>query len=198
MTSVSQEPQTRADFGYYPAIKYMKTPRQFIEGIPQSDPADEQFIDLEKQQLSLLNLCILAETMCWAALFNDTINAYIRGEHKLQRPLSIDFIDRIYTRTYPESTLRVYVLDCIKQIKKEGLEDLQPYIEIAKKHDDLVADMLELLMGTSEPRKEVTDKTVEQYLMFGLGNEDVRSQDKGKGNLEVKRNWEDNDNGQIK
>lgn len=175
-----QKPKNPSEFGYYLSIKHSKSPRSFIEGIPQCDPMDEQFIDLEKQQLALLNLCIMAETQCWPKLFNDAISAYIRGEHKLQRSLTLDFIDRIYSRTYPESTLRAYVLDSISRLKTEGVEDISPYIEMANKHEDFLADLLGKVMGSSAPLKDVTDKTIENYHMYGLDNEDTSYEDEGE------------------
>lgn len=159
------------EFGYYSSIKHSKSPGQFINGIPRGDPLDESFIDLEKQQLALLNLCIMAETFCWPTLFNDAINVYIRGEHKLQRPITLDFIDRIYARTHPGSTLRVYVLDSISRIKSDGVEDITPYMNMAHKHEDFLADLLDKIMGSNQPLNDVTEKTVENYQMWGMGDD---------------------------
>jgi hypothetical protein len=157
------KPKTPSEFGYYPAIKHTQSPRVFIDGIPQSDPLDVQFIDLEKHQEAVLNLCIMAETQCWTALFNDSMRAFVRGEHRLQRALPLDFIDRIYIRTYPESTLRVYVMDSLTRMKMEGVEDINPYLDVAHKHDDFLADLLGKIMGSTAPLKQLTDSSVEEY-----------------------------------
>ena len=176
-----QKPKSPFEFGFYLSIKHSKSPRSFIKGIPKSDPMDEQFIDLEEQQLALLNLCLMAETQCWSKLFNDAVSAYIRGEHKLQRSLTLDCIDRIYTRTYPGSPLRAYVLDSISRLKTEGVEDISPYIEMATKHEDFLADMLSKIIGSSIPLEDVTDKTIENYYMYGMGREVKIYEDEREG-----------------
>lgn len=170
MTTIKPQKPKPGEFGYYQAIKHTKSPGHFINGIPRSNQCDELSFDLEKQQLALLNLCIMAETFCWPKLFNDAINAYIHGEHKLQRPITLDSIDRIYTRTYDDSTLRAYVIDSLSRMKSEGVADLTPYLEMAQKHADLLADLFSKIMDSSLPIEEVTDKTVKNYHMYGIGN----------------------------
>jgi hypothetical protein len=169
MTTINLQKPKPEQFGYYPVIKHLKSPEQFIDGIPRTDPSDEQFIDLEKQQLAVLNLCIMAETMCWHELFNVAINAYIRGEHKLHRSINMDAIDRIYARTHLDSTLRDYVIDSIRQLEQDGVDDLTPYMEMAHKHQDFLADLLGQVIGSSNPPKDV-ETTIENYHMYGMDN----------------------------
>ena len=158
------------EFGSYSSVKEAKSPGLFIPGIPRADPQAEPYIDVEKQQLVLLNLCIMAETFCWPSLFNDAINAYIRGEHRLQRPIPLDFIDRIYARTHDDSTLRGYAMKSLCQMRAEGVEDLNPYMELAQKHQDFFADLLGKVMGSSSP-SELNEKTLENY-KYGVGREE--------------------------
>jgi hypothetical protein len=170
MIKITPHKPEPGEFSYNPTIKIVKSPDNFLPGIPRADPQQEQFIDLEKHQLALLNLWIMAETVCWPKLFDVAIDAYIRGEHRLQRPMSLDFIDRIYARTHEDSTLRDYALDSLCQMKSEDIEDLAPYMELAHKHGDFLADLLGKVMG-SVSQADVTDKTVQHY-RYGMGRKE--------------------------
>ena len=166
MTTLHAHKPKPGEFGYHASVKVEKSPNVFIPGIPRADPCEAQYIDLEKHQLALLNLAIMAETFCWPKLFNVATEACIRGEGRLQRRITLDFIDRIYARTHDDSTLRAYALDSLSQMKAEGVEDLTPYMELAHRYSDFLADLYKVF-GSSTP-KDVTDKTIENY-MFGNG-----------------------------
>ena len=168
MTTIIHHKPKVGEFGYHPVIKLEKSPNVFIPGIPRHDSHADPFMTLEKLQLALLNLCIMAETFCWPKLFNVAIDAYIRGEHRLQRPMSLDFIDRIYARTHDNSTLRAYALDSLCQMKTEGIEDMTPYIEMAHKHSDFLCDLLDIVLGSSTP-VDVIDDSIQKYLLGQSG-----------------------------
>ncbi|KAG0647368.1 hypothetical protein D0Z07_6984 [Hyphodiscus hymeniophilus] len=171
MTIITPKKRNPGDFGYHFSIKAEKSPGNFIPGIPRAKPQDRYFLDMEKHQLALLNLTILAETFCWPKLFNVAIDAYIRGENRLQRPIGIDVIDRIYARTHEQSTLRAYALDNLSQIKLEGVEDLTPYMDMAHKHSDFLADLLSKVLGSSSP-EDVTEKTIHNYMFRNESEEE--------------------------
>ena len=93
----------------------------------------------------------------------------------------MDAIDRIYARTHQDSTLRAYVVDSIRQLKQDGVDDLTPYMEMAHKHQDFLADLLGQVIGSSTPPKDV-ETSIENYHMYGMDEiMGIRNGDGGKG-----------------
>jgi hypothetical protein len=120
-------------FGYNPIIEHPKSPGAFIPGIPRSDPMGAQTSEQQNQQLALLHLCLLAETILWPALYNAAIEAYVRGELNLHRPIPPEHVDLIYDRTHSESTLRAYVLESMCTNRGDSLM----YIDLTRQYDEL-------------------------------------------------------------
>jgi hypothetical protein len=54
-----------------------------LPGIPHSPPLSAHTASEEAHQLALLNLCLLSETLCWDALSNRAMSAYLLGEATL-------------------------------------------------------------------------------------------------------------------
>jgi hypothetical protein len=84
-----------------------------LRGIPHSPPLSTLTVAEESHQLALLNLCLLAESLCWPSLFNPSISAYAQGETTLsaRRPLPPAHIALIYSRSHAASPARLLAAD---------------------------------------------------------------------------------------
>jgi BTB/POZ domain len=84
-----------------------------LRGIPHSAPLPTLAAAEESHQLALLNLCLLAESLCWPSLFNPSISAYAHGEASLsaRRPLPPAHIALIYSRSHAASPARLLAAD---------------------------------------------------------------------------------------
>jgi hypothetical protein len=143
-------PKSPSEFGFFPTIKYSNSASGFIKGIPRSVPSDYQSFNPEEYQLTILKLCILAERICWDRLFSDARAAYTQGELNLRRVVTAEHINLIYANTYPDSKLRVYVMESIRSMRAEG-QNLIPYLEMAHQYDDFLADLFAQVMGSRDP-----------------------------------------------
>jgi hypothetical protein len=128
-------------FGYTSTIEYPKASGTPLPGIPQSQPLGARSAEQEAQQSALLHLCLLAETILWPELYNAAIEAYVRGELNLHRPIPAEHVDLIYDRTPSESTLRAYVLESMCTNRGDSLM----YIELTRQYDELMEDILNKL-----------------------------------------------------
>lgn len=127
-----------------------------IKGVPFCHSLKSIMAAEEDHQMSLIRLCLFAETICWTSLFNHAISAYIQGEISLcHRPMPKDHIELIYQRTHEKSPCRKFAADSIiSQLSSNGqidrdmdlvdqwpsfLEDifqrLRPGNNVAKSHD---------------------------------------------------------------
>lgn len=67
-------------FGSTPTITNPKLEEKSLEVIPKSGKFRDVVEEEVAHQEALLNLCILAEILCWPKLFNAAIDAYVQGE----------------------------------------------------------------------------------------------------------------------
>jgi hypothetical protein len=147
-------------FGSTATISYPKSPGIFLNGIPRSVPLKEDHSLSDDYQVSVLLLCLLAETLCWPSLFNAAIDAYIQGERNRHRPIPPDHVDLIYEQAHFESTLRSYVVDSISNL--EGGQDHLVYLPVAKKHEAFLEDVFQklscsgLAAGSGERNEEIS------------------------------------------
>ncbi|TAQ89871.1 hypothetical protein B7494_g1793 [Chlorociboria aeruginascens] len=137
----SSEPTS--DFGKTSRISHPKSPAVYIPGIPRCLPINDQIESENALQLSLVHLCILAETICWEELFNAAVEAYVRGEMNLHRAILIEHVDLIYERTHSESPLRTFVIDSISQMDPD--QDHLAYLPLARKYDEFLEDVFHKL-----------------------------------------------------
>jgi hypothetical protein len=168
-SSTSEEaPKAPGSFGWTPMIEYPKSPGAFIPGIPRSQPLDAQVTEHQGQQLALLNLCLLAETILWPSLFNAAIEAYVRGEMNLHRPIPPEHVSLIYERTHSASTLRSYVLESMCTNRSDSLM----YIDLTRQYDELMEDILNklpTLRNTTSPAPWNQDDLIRSFHMVDLG-----------------------------
>lgn len=129
------------DFGYTALIEYPESAGVFIPGIPVSEPLGIQMAEVHHNQLALLHLCLFAEIVQWPVLFNAAIEAYVRGEFNLHRPIPTEHVELIYQRTHSESTMRAYVMESMCTNKSDSLM----YIELTREYDELLEDILHKL-----------------------------------------------------
>lgn len=137
----SQFGKRPGDFGYSALIEHPESPGIFLPGIPRSKPLGKQSHELSAHQDALLHLCLFAEKILWPTLFNTAVEAYVRGEFNLHRPIPAAHIELIYERTHSESTLRAYVLESMCT----NVGDSLMYIELTRQYDDLMEDILHKL-----------------------------------------------------
>ncbi|KAF4629010.1 hypothetical protein G7Y89_g9140 [Cudoniella acicularis] len=135
------------DFGYDSLISYPKSDGVFLNGIPRSEPLDSRQQQEDSQQLALLNLCILAETICWAKLFNDSVNAYVSGEANMHRNIPIVHVEIIYQRTHSDSTLREFVIDSIRRLRASNGEAHMAYMSLAQQYEEFLENILGHISG---------------------------------------------------
>ncbi|KAH8687457.1 hypothetical protein BGZ60DRAFT_8157 [Tricladium varicosporioides] len=135
------------EFGFDPLIKYPKTEQVFLQGISRSDALDTLQEEQELQQFALLNLCILAETICWTYLFNDAVDAYVSGELNLHRNIPFEHVELIYQRTYSESPLREFVMDSIRRLNTNNANSHLEYMPLAQQYEGFLEDVLGNLSG---------------------------------------------------
>ncbi|CAG8954351.1 hypothetical protein HYFRA_00005975 [Hymenoscyphus fraxineus] len=131
------------DFGYNLYIKYPEPGGNFLKGIPRSEniaPVGAEV--LESNQDAFLHLCILAETICWPKLFNAAIDAYTQGERNLRRNIPVEHVDTIYERTHANSSLRNYVLDCMRGLPKGANKE---YAALVYAHEDFLEGIMSKL-----------------------------------------------------
>jgi hypothetical protein len=81
-----------------------------LPNIPRCPTLAAHMASEETLQLALLNLCLLAETLCWDTLFNAGITAYTTGESVLctRRALPASHIQLIYSRAHEASPCRAF------------------------------------------------------------------------------------------
>lgn len=113
----------------------------------------------QNKQLALLHLCLLAETILWPELYNAAIDAYVRGELNLHRPIPPKHVDLIYDRTPSGSSLRAYVLEsmCINR------GDTLMYMELTKRYDELLEAILNKL-STWRISEEKAKRTQDDFI----------------------------------
>lgn len=145
-------------FGHTPLIEYPKSSGVSIPGILRSDSMAVQSAEQQNQQRALLHLCLLAEITLWPELYNVAIEAYVRGELNLHRPIPPEHVDLIYRRTPRESTLRVYVLKSM--CRNRG--DSTLYMDLTREYDDLMEDVLKQL-STARPPVDLTPWGLELF-----------------------------------
>ena len=148
-TPLNDEPETSrpGQFGITSTIQY-PPPGNPLPGIPHGSPFGSQSTEQEARQEALLHLCLLAETILWPELYNAAIEAYIRGELNLHRPIPPEHVALIYDRTPPESTLRKYVIESM--CTNRGGDSLT-YIDLARQYDELMQDILNQLPKPRSP-----------------------------------------------
>ena len=148
-TPFNDEPETPrpGQFGFTSTIQYPQ-PGNPLPGIPHGPPLGSQSTEQEAQQEALLHLCLLAETILWPELYNAAIEAYIRGELNLHRPIPPEHVSLIYDRTPPESTLRKYVIESM--CTNRGGDSLT-YIDLTRQYDELMQDILNQLPKPRSP-----------------------------------------------
>jgi len=96
-----------------------------LKGIPHCPSIDIIMAAEEAHQLSLLRLCLFAETICWTPLFNLAMTAYVEGENNLRhRPMPKEHVQLIYQRAHDESPCRRFAADStIAQVGAVGQVD---------------------------------------------------------------------------
>lgn len=121
------------------ALEKLTVPAPFahqghIPGIPHSHPLGTITATEETHQLTLLNLCLLAETLCWDHLFNRAMSAYLLGEASLShRPLPASHIALIYTRAHSSSPCRAFAADsAVSHLRDPGAQML--YAELSREY----------------------------------------------------------------
>lgn len=137
-------------FGYKPIIEYPKSFGTPIPGIPRGEPWGILSAEQQAQQSALLHLCLLAETILWPELYNAAVEAYVRGELNLHRPIPPKHVDLIYDRTPTESTLRAYVLESMCTNRGDSLM----YVDLTRQYDELMEDILNKLPTLRIPEQQ--------------------------------------------
>jgi hypothetical protein len=156
------------DFGYGP-IKYPESAGVFIKGIPKSNETTNLIPDFDAHQLALLNLCILAEKILWVSLFDAAIDGYIRGELNFYRPIPVEHVDLIYSRTPSDSPLRCFVLE---SMCSGFTSDNSIYMPLMKKYDEFMEDVVNKLPGLRQEKEIVwDDETIRGFFMYPPGYE---------------------------
>jgi len=134
--ATSDEPRP-GEFGYTRDIEHPEPAGEFLPGIPRCDPLGVLTDEQQSHQQALLHLCLFAESKLWVELFNAAIEAYVRGELNLHRPIPAEHVALIYERTPSDSTLRAYVLESMCTH-----DDNLAYMDLARQHDELLEDVL--------------------------------------------------------
>jgi len=57
--------------------------------VPKTQPIAKALMEQDTLVVNLLSLCIFAETICWLDLYNAALEAYIRTELSLLRPIPV-------------------------------------------------------------------------------------------------------------
>jgi hypothetical protein len=138
------------DFGYGP-IKYPESAGVFIKGIPKSNETTNLIPDFDAHQLALLNLCILA------------------GELNFYRPIPVEHVDLIYSRTPSDSPLRCFVLE---SMCSGFTSDNSIYMPLMKKYDEFMEDVVNKLPGLRQEKEIIwDDETIRGFFMYPPGYE---------------------------
>jgi len=121
-------------------------------------------VDENVLQDALLHLCIFAETVCWPKLFNTAIDAYMISEQHMHRNILLEHVDLIYSRTHPDSTLREFVMDSIRNLSSP--DSYKAYMEIAQQHEDFLANLLKnFSVGAEAKNKKSMFGNTKSYFM---------------------------------
>lgn len=89
--------------------------------------------EAELYQKTVINLCILAEKICWPELYNAAVRAYVRGEDLIKRPTPIEHARLVYNYSDASSKLREMVLDGMSS--RGGLPDIDLCMAFAREND---------------------------------------------------------------
>ncbi len=112
-----------------------------IPGIPHSVPLSTLTAAEEQHQLGLLSLCLLAETLCWDALFNRAMSAYLLGEAALaHRPLPAAHVSLIYSRAHASSPARAFAADSAASHLRDPAAQ-RVYADLARHYPPFLADV---------------------------------------------------------
>jgi hypothetical protein len=77
------------------------------------------------------------------------------GELNLRRDILLEHVDLIYTYTYPDSTLRAFVMDSIRRLTSP--ESYKTYMELAQQHEDFLENLLKAVsLGLAKNDKPST------------------------------------------
>jgi hypothetical protein len=128
-----------------------------IPGIPHSRSLASITTSEENHQLALLDLCLLAETLCWTTLFNRSMSAYLLGEATLsRRPLPASHIQLIYNRSHSTSPCRAFAADsAVSHLRDPEAQAL--YAELSREYPAFLEDIFASL--AANPALRLRDPT---------------------------------------
>lgn len=121
-----------------------------ITGIPKCQTVSEIVADEEKKQLALLQLCMMAETMCWDRLFNAAMTAYTQTEAVLQsrRPYPASHIYLIYSRSHAESPSRRFAAEsAVSHLSDPAAQAMYSDPKLLRAHPEFIAELFKALPG---------------------------------------------------
>ena len=133
-----------------------------IPGIPQCPSMHDISNTEELHQIAVLQLCLMAETLCWNNLFNDAMTAYMQGESNLSyRSVPASHIELIYQRAHEESPCRSYVADAaVSRLRDSSAQE--QYQELCNEYPAFLKDIfaslgkVPMLLAAMNPAKMST------------------------------------------
>lgn len=107
-------------------------------------------------QTTLIRLCLLAEKLEWAQLFNASVRSFVEGEALLQRSILPEHLQFIYENTMVGSSLRCMAIDSAA----EG-DSMDVYIPLAQRNAVLMHDIFERVKGPKHDLETVLEASQE-------------------------------------
>lgn len=142
------------------SVNFVNTGR--IPGIPQCPSMHDISATEELHQIAVLQLCLMAETLCWNNLFNDAMTAYMQGESNLShRSVPASHIELIYQRAHEESPCRSYAADAaVSRLRDSSAQE--QYQELCNEYPAFLKDIfaslgrVPMLLAAMNPAKMPT------------------------------------------